>query len=523
MNEHFPRWRGDPGSFPAWNNRLSVIIGFINARQGFARQEVITDLGIPAMHDVTIDVSSPDHGYVRVNSIDLLPTTHGVDEQPWPWTGVYYEEVPIQLVARAHPGWSFSHWEGDVVATTDTLVLALTDSISVTAVFVPGVLCEMELVHYWHFNTLPSGTLQTVGSDESVVPGAQIGYIGEGAGLMDRTGQQEGSAMNAQEGVDPGRALRVRNPSGNRHLIIEVPSTGYRDVELAFATRRTEAGPDSQLVEWTVDPLRQEWHPTVAGHRVWEQYMVRTFKPGDGLLASHSPHLAFRVGFIGSNTTNTSGNSRFDNITLRGVPVEGVDVVVCEEDEYTYEGEVYPVPGDHLVEIPGVMDCGHVRLLRLRQAVADTTVQQTGPVLEAMETNATYQWLDCNDEFTPMPGATDAVFIPESDGNYAVGIEVEGCVFVSGCHAVIGTSVGRISGEEGFHVYPDPTNGLVNVVVDERWRNARINVLDPAGAVVRSSRVDGSHVVLDLSGLAAGTYIIHVQGDGILRRRITKL
>ena len=41
---------------------------------------------------------------------------------------------------------------------------------------------------------------------------------------------------------------------------------------------------------------------------------------------------------------------------------------------------------------------------------------------------ATYQWLDCNDNFAPIPGQNNAVFSPSSNGDFALEIINNGCV-----------------------------------------------------------------------------------------------
>src|SRR5690606_6287650 len=143
------------------------------------------------------------------------------------------------------PGWTFSHWEGDLQGTDSIATIDLSAAASVTAVFSPAPLCEAEVVHVWHFNSLPDGDLTEIAADAFSVAGGSITITGSSNAAMDRTPQLEGTELNAIEGDPAGRALRVRNPTEQNFLIVEAPSTGYRDIALSFAAMRTNSGPDS--------------------------------------------------------------------------------------------------------------------------------------------------------------------------------------------------------------------------------------------------------------------------------------
>jgi N-acetylneuraminic acid mutarotase len=62
----------------------------------------------------------------------------------------------------------------------------------------------------------------------------------------------------------------------------------------------------------------------------------------------------------------------------------------------------------------------------------DTGIVVGGTTLTANAAGATYQWIDCSDD-SDIPGATNQVFTPATDGSYALRITQDGCTDVSPC------------------------------------------------------------------------------------------
>lgn len=523
MMEHFPRWRGDPGSLANWNQRLSVMTSYAVVRRGFARQEVITSLAVPAMHELTVDVSSPQHGYVRINSIDLLPTTYGVAADPYPWNGTYYETVPVTLTAHALPGFAFSHWEGAVSSSSPTIVHDPAGPDTLIAVFVPGVVCPEVQIHTWHFNDLGSGTVVDVQPDASLVPGARITYPGTGDGYMDATPDSEGTLLNGEEGTPAGRALRVRNPSDTRQLMITAPATGYRDVELSFATTRTSAGATEQLVEWTVDPAAEQWSPLAPTYPVGQQFEVRSFSLQGSTAAYDNPHLTFRITFQGPAASGSSGNDRFDNIAIHGKPLQVHEAMICQGEPVAFHGSEYDQPGDHLVEVPGILDCGHQVMLRIRETQLDTTVTASWDGLSAPFAQGTIQWLDCNNGLAPIPGATESDFHPEANGSYAVSMVHQQCAATSGCHAFLSVGVPVRAEEDGPAMFPIPARELATLHAGTTPIGTPYVLLDLTGATVATGMITGPRTDIPLSGLAQGTYVLHLHSTSRHVLRLIKI
>lgn len=516
MEEHIVRWPDSPWNIGHWNDEVDEMVSYGNERADRFLEELQGYFELPAQHQLQVDVSSVDAGWVKVNTIDLLPTTHGISDPVYPWSGTYFEEIPITLTANAFPGWTFSHWEGTAQGVDSTIVLSLTNVASVTAVFVPAPYCAAEVIHYWHFNELPSGSLTSIPPDQTS-SSASIGYAGTGAGYLDRTASGEGSEINTLEGINAGTGLRARDPSTGRSLLIEVPSTGYRDIMLSFATHRTSAGADSQIVSYTIDPLRVEWIPLSGPYAVADQYQLKTFSLAGMIGTYDNEDLAFRMEFLGPATSGPSGNNRFDNIKVIGQPINTVDAVLCEgQATFEYAGASYPA-GLHLHFDPASFDCGHTVLVRVEEAQLDTAVISSGDTLVAIGSADTYQWIDCATTQL-VSGANSAEFLPVGEGNYAVQLQAGDCIEISNCHYSAGDQ------GMGISVFPNPAQGTLFVGIGGLMHNASFQLIDATGRIVRTGDLITAFSAIDIRELSAGTYFIHVSAmDNGQEKRWTKV
>ena len=110
----------------------------------------------------------------------------------------------------------------------------------------------------------------------------------------------------------------------------------------------------------------------------------------------------------------------------------------------------------------------------------------------------TYQWDDSNNQTTET--ATDL-----QEGTYTVIVtDSLGCVQIA---SVDISDLSAISDFEnsGINIYPNPTNGLLNI---ENIRNSEIYIYNILGEKVAYHSVKNDNTTIDLSNLSNGTYLI---------------
>ena len=100
MPYHCDRWEK---SVWDWNNHVGRMKHFMEYRMRYVRDDIMDYFELEDTVEIRVDVSEPEAGRVRVNSI--YPGEY-------PFEGVYFRDVPVQLEAEPAPGYTFSHWEG---------------------------------------------------------------------------------------------------------------------------------------------------------------------------------------------------------------------------------------------------------------------------------------------------------------------------------------------------------------------------------------------------------------------------
>jgi hypothetical protein len=326
MPAHIHRW-SRLNSMDHWDNRIEVMRIFARERPAFQRQHIREYFGI-TQPEITlrVDVADKDHGYMRVNTLLLKSPRFS-----YPWSGQYFYDIPIQIEAIALPGYIFSHWTGNE-SLSPILTIRPKETINLVAHFMEEKIEEEnEIIHYWHFNQL-SGKKEEVKADLSLIEKGKISYIGTGEGYMDsRSFRADDPVSNLnlllQQKPDFGVVLRVRNPSNNRELIIDAPTKGFKEITFKYATTRTTNGASEQELyyssgnEWKLlDSYEVSELSIEKQNNGWQ---LQSYDLIDIPEVNNNNNLRFKIVFTGDNTINTSGNNRFDNISIRGEPLLG--------------------------------------------------------------------------------------------------------------------------------------------------------------------------------------------------------
>jgi hypothetical protein len=173
--------------------------------------------------------------------------------------------------------------------------------------------------------------------------------------------------------------------------------------------------------------------------------------------------------------------------------------------------------GVYLDTISNSNGCDSILTINLVIQQIDTSVANLGATLmaTASSTGTTYQWLDCNNAFAPITGATNQSYTPTITGDYAVEINQNGCSDTSFCHEVI--IVGNTHPiPSAIAIYPNPTDGRVIIDLGEPRKNVRILVYDISGKMIREEKpgtMKRSEVLLTNR---PGVYLVEVFSDDVL-------
>ncbi|MDY0110498.1 MAG: CotH kinase family protein, partial [Candidatus Krumholzibacteria bacterium] len=182
-----PSWHDRWDITNSWLGIINMMRTFANQRPSHMRQHILDHFQLAGTTDITLNVNNPARGKIQINSLVVDGALAGLADpaQPYPWSGIYFQGVPITVTALPEPGNRFLYWQGIPDGEAEMTLIPGTSSLNLFAVFGPDTLTPIPL-HAWHFNDLPSGTLTAVAADVSLLGGAVITYPGTGAGYLDR-------------------------------------------------------------------------------------------------------------------------------------------------------------------------------------------------------------------------------------------------------------------------------------------------------------------------------------------------
>lgn len=210
-----------------------------------------------------------------------------------------------------------------------------------------------------------------------------------------------------------------------------------------------------------------------------------------------------------SNLALSGANSNF--VTGKtGTAYNTFSVTACKN--YTLpNGTVVDSAGTYTDTIARASGCDSIVSVTVAINGPDTSVIQTGKILEAVQLNANYQWINC------ATGAeiflqTARAFTATQDGEYAVVITKNGCTDTSNCFTVNWFSVDEWGGES-IDLYPNPSKGSFHLSWESTTDEKLIEVLNLTGKVVWSSRVNGTDEFEVNLNEPSGVYLVRITGE----------
>lgn len=155
--------------------------------------------------------------------------------------------------------------------------------------------------------------------------------------------------------------------------------------------------------------------------------------------------------------------------------------------------------------------CDSIITLDLTITSIDASTSVTGVTITA-NGNGSYQWVDCDNNNSPISGETGPSFTPSVNGNYAVVVTDNNCVKMSDCVTISTIGLDEMDLSH-FRISPNPSNGQFTVhsysTVPEL-----IKVTDINGKKVHEQTHTDFNTDINLGNCLPGVYIIAVQING---------
>ncbi len=511
MEEHFMRW-APWEDLQSWEQHLDVLRGFAGNRPAYQRKHIKEMFGIEKVSRVTLDVSHPYHGSVKINSINVDSDLDGVSDDIYPWHGLYFKGIPITIKALPSPGYTFSHWEGDFEGTDSVITITPSGAINVKAHFTATG--EETLLAYWLFDdSLPNDTpLSKVEPRYAVADSFLLKYEScypeypyqQGhpywrQGSMER--RNNPTPLNyyphANDSVSyenaEMRGLQVRTPfrydENRSSIIFHLPTKGVKDLLFRFAAK--DEGADSKLVldyaldsssHWSQKGLYPRELNLTQGFQLFEVDLGQIEE-----VRNKNDGFRLRISFV-SNHQEGAGRSisraTFNNFSLHGVVCMAHTIRATS----TSTGKIEP-PGN--ITLSGCAKQTFL-LTPLKNHVIEDVKVDGRSFLEQVQ---------------PLGDGKGLITLENPDRNQHV-------------HASFKLDNGG-GNSDSILLFPNPVKN--NLTISSSKQFQRIEIFDLKGTLIKRHKVRARQTDINLAEFAAGVYVVKISGEGFwIRRKIVK-
>ena len=214
-------------------------------------------------------------------------------------------------------------------------------------------------------------------------------------------------------------------------------------------------------------------------------------------------------------------NGTFTNMPRTGTtsnfvtgPIEGHTSLVgsiCPGDSFLFNGQYILAPGNYSAEFPAALGCDSIVVATLDGPTYNTTVLVNGNILASLESVAAHQWVDCNNNFAPIPNETTAFYVATTSGSYAVVLSSGGCTDTSACYSVT-VGINENNSAVAVKLYPNPVKNNLQLSFEKAIDHAVINVLSMDGRLIFAEDFSNQKdFQVDLRNLVAGLYMLHIK------------
>jgi uncharacterized delta-60 repeat protein/uncharacterized repeat protein (TIGR01451 family) len=192
------------------------------------------------------------------------------------------------------------------------------------------------------------------------------------------------------------------------------------------------------------------------------------------------------------------------------------NIQVC--NQYEFGGELLTSSGVYYDTLTNVLGCDSVIILNLAIETVDKNIQLSGDYLTANESNATYQWLECSNGYQSIAGANSQTYKAISTGEYAVVITKGTCSDTSACILIDALSISKLSSnaQNTLKVYPNPASNQLTISSKQLAKGEKVEIFNAIGNLILNpspKEKDFTEVVIDISGLAKGIYLVKVGNE----------
>ena len=190
-----------------------------------------------------------------------------------------------------------------------------------------------------------------------------------------------------------------------------------------------------------------------------------------------------------------------------------VNETLCYGESIIVNGTTYDannLTGTEIFTNIGAFNCDSTVAVNLTILPAiDTTITTTSSSITANQTGATYQWLDCNNNYSIITGEIAITYTATTYGDYAVEITLGNCVDTSSCTNITLSGISENILFNEVSIYPNPSKGNVNIELGS-LKNVSVIVYNSFGQLIYQKENINTPLFQFNLDESPGTYFIEI-------------
>ena len=350
------------------------LLEWILERPGTLREQIKVAFSIDDTIDLVLNVSNLNAGYITLNTIDVEGSTPGVNDKPYPWTGVYFDNIPITLEAKPMPGYTFSHWSGDASGTNSEINITPNSNLLIQANFTPDE-DYSHLLYFWLLdddisNDTPLQSLNSTYSRNDLTANmnynsALSGYPFDANNSNWRKASleriNEPTAINYQTLANNNIAfapqmmngLQIKQPfnSGSLENSVELDfsTIGYEEIKISLAIN-SDGAANTIIAEYWNGSNWVSSNVNNSAQSISSEYQQKEFDFSNVSAADENEFFKVRFIFNGINMTEDANKK----VIFNNIAVSAVDKNVLSAEDYLSEEQnltIYPNPAKDKIRI----------------------------------------------------------------------------------------------------------------------------------------------------------------------------
>jgi hypothetical protein len=136
----------------------------------------------------------------------------------------------------------------------------------------------------------------------------------------------------------------------------------------------------------------------------------------------------------------------------------------------------------------------------------DNSTSTSNSTISSNMSGVTYNWIDCDNSFSIIPGETQQTFSPQTNGFYAVIVNDGVCLDTSECVAIKSLEINN-EFLNSLTVFPNPSNDNITIKIPNCNGNVKASIYDLSGRLI----VVETKKIIDIKSFPNGVYNLIVQ------------